>query len=159
VVNSLSLAKVSNCRGVRELLRKDQDQLLQSFLQDHTEDLFDLPEDQLQAEFHRISLYWLFFVSCGGKGAHRPCQLHPEFTPNDNANLIGSLVGITRSNFFGEFNSRAWVELQNGRNLSKYSIESDVKIKGILSLQNFVACRDAARILWAEMTSSESASR
>jgi len=43
----------------------------------------------------------------------------------------------------------AWIELQNGRNLSKYSIESDVKIqycKGILSLQNLlhVASSEAA---------------
>ena len=42
----------------------------------------------------------------------------------------------------------AWIELQNGRNLSKYSIESDIKIrKGILSLQNFVTYREAAQML------------
>jgi hypothetical protein len=107
VVNSLSLAKVSNCRLVFELLRKDQDQLLQGFRKDHTDILEDLA-NQWNADFHSLSLHWLLLVSCGGEDDDfRPRKLDPKFTANDNANIIGSLVGITGSNRFGDFDSQA----------------------------------------------------
>ena len=108
--NSLSLVNVSNCRLVFKLLRKDQDQLLQSFRKDHTDLLEDLANQQ-NADFHSLSLHWLLFVSCGGEDDDfRPRKLDPNCTANDNANMIGSLVDITGSNRFGDFNPQAMLD-------------------------------------------------
>jgi len=133
VVISLSLVKVSNCRLVFELLRKDQDQLLRGFRQEHTDFLEEIPINQQNAEFHRISLYWSLFVSCGGEDAFRPRKFDPKYTARDNTNMIGSLVGITGSNGFGDFDSQAML---NALSNSQVFTLDDIHKLDIVNLTN-----------------------
>jgi hypothetical protein len=123
VINGLSLVKASNCHLAFDLLRKDEDQLLQGFRQDYTDLLEDVPTYQQDAEFHSISLYWLLFVSCGAKDNFRPCKFDPKYTAKDNANIIGSLVGISGSNCFGDFDSQAMLNaLSNSKVFTHHEI-------------------------------------
>jgi len=116
VINGLSLVKVSNCHITFDLLSKDQDQLLQVFRQDYTDLLAVIPTNQQNAELHRISLYWLLFASCGEEDDLGPRKLDPKYSASDNANMIGSLVGITGSNRFGDYDLQAMLNaLSNSR--------------------------------------------
>ena len=87
----------------------------------------------------------------GGEAGVFKWVVHVTGMSSTKSGVLGT-VGGTKSGVALQPRSRirggAWIELQNGRNLSKYSIESDIKIrKGILSLQNFVTYREAAQML------------
>lgn len=131
MVNGLSLIKVSNCQLAFDLLRKDEDQLLQGFRQDYTNLLEDVPTYQRDAEYHSISLYWSLLVSCGVKNDFRPRKFDPKYTAKDNANMIGSLVGISGSNCFGDFDSQAML---NALSHSKVFTQDEISMLDIANL-------------------------
>jgi hypothetical protein len=127
----IGLSLDSNCNLVSELLGKDQDQLLQGFRQDYTDLLEDIPKNQQNAEFHRISLHWLLFVSCGAEHDFGPRKFDPRYTAGENANMIGSLIGIKGSNRFGHFDSQA---MANALSHSKVFTKYDISVLGIANL-------------------------
>lgn len=127
----IGLGLDSNCSLVSELLGKDQDQLLQGFLQDHMDLLEDIPKNQQNAEFHCISLQWLLFVSCGAEHDFGPRKFDPKYTAGENANMIGSLIGIKGSNRFGHFDSQA---MANALSHSKVFTKYDISVLGIANL-------------------------
>jgi hypothetical protein len=129
----IGLSLGSNCSLVSELLGKDQDQLLQGFRQDHTDILEDIPKNQHNAEFHRISLHWLLFVSCGAKHNFGPRKFDRRYTAGENANMIGSLIDIKGSNRFGDFDSKAMLNtLSHSKVFTQYDI-SELDIANLTS--------------------------
>ena len=136
VVNGLSLLKVFDCPLALDLLSRDEDQLLQGFRQDCTDLLEEVPTYQRDAELHSISLYWLLLVSCGAKDDFRPRKFDPKYTAKDNANMIGSLVGISGSNCFGDFDSQAML---NALSKSKVFTQYEISMLDIANLTSKMA--------------------
>ena len=131
MVNGLSLLKVFDCHLALDLLSKDEDQLLQGSRQDCTGLLEEVPTYQRDRELHSISLYWLLLVSYGAKDDFRPRKFNLKYTAKDNANIIGSLVGISGSNCFGDFDSQAML---NALSKSKVFTQHKISILDITNL-------------------------
>jgi hypothetical protein len=103
---------------VLDLLGKDEDELLQPFWDLYSDPSAYLPSKiahfkardgllgaQNAAEFHRITLFQLLFELAGSETDVRH-QLDPEYTANYNANIIGSMLGVSGSKPFGTFDSQ-----------------------------------------------------
>jgi hypothetical protein len=102
-----------------ELLEKDEDELLQT-LWDLYSDLFTYPSKAVNfkaggplftaaesaAEFHRITLFRFLIEYAGGKVDMRQHRFDLNFTARGNANIFGSMFGISGSNPFGTFDSQ-----------------------------------------------------
>jgi hypothetical protein len=73
----------------------------------------------------------LLLVSCGKKDDFRLRKFDPKYTASDNANMIGSLVGITGSNRFGDFNSQAML---NALSHSKVFTQHEISMLDIATL-------------------------
>jgi hypothetical protein len=128
----LNLLNDYDAAPVLELLRKDQDELLQAFRKDHT-DLFKAAPANPQriAEFHRISLLRRLFVFSGGRDDFLQRKIDPKYTANDNVNLYGSFVGVTGSNRFGNFDSQAML---SALSKSKVFTDEDIRTLNIVEL-------------------------
>jgi hypothetical protein len=105
VLLALSLLKDYNTLSAIQLLEKDQDRVLQAFGKDPA-DLFKAASAKCQnrkAEAHMTGLVRRLLILAGGpEDLHQP-KLDQEYTAIDNLNLYGSLVSVTGSNRFGNF--------------------------------------------------------
>jgi hypothetical protein len=138
----LTLLKDYDIPPALELLRKDrdellqafqngQDELLQAFWRDHTDLFPGSTSAQRSAEFQRISLLRCLLVFSGGKDDIRQHRFAPEYTASDNVNLYGSLVGITGSNCFGNFDSQV---ILDALSKSKVFTHDDIRTLDIVKL-------------------------
>jgi hypothetical protein len=73
----------------------------------------------------------LLFVSCSAKHDFRPRKFNPRYTSGENANMIGSLIGIKESNRFGHFDLQA---MANALSHSKVFTKYDSSVLGIANL-------------------------
>jgi hypothetical protein len=108
---------------ILELLRKDEDELLQGLWNLHTVLSDHLPNkignfnhgsgsltaDQNAAEFHRISLLRLLVEFVKGKKDFRQHRTDLGYTLNYNNNIYGSMLGISGSRPFGTFNLQTMI--------------------------------------------------
>ena len=107
---------------VLELLEKDEDELLQPLWDLHT-DLSDylpskianfnarngLTAAQREAEFHKLSLIRFLAEYAGLKRDVRQHMLDVGYSVNYNANIYGSIFGISGSKRFGTFDSEKMI--------------------------------------------------
>jgi hypothetical protein len=106
---ALRLLKDYNTPSAVQLLEKDQDGVLQAFGKDPA-DLFKAASAKCQnrkAEAHLIGLVRRLLILAGGPEDPHQLKFDQEYTAIDNLNLYGSLVGITGSNRFGNFDLQA----------------------------------------------------
>ena len=104
---ALSLLEDYNTPSAIQLLEKDQDGVLQAFHKDLA-DLFKAIECQnRKAELHIIGLVRRVFMLAGGPEDVHQLKFDQEYTAIDNLNLLGSLVGVTGSNRFRNFDLQA----------------------------------------------------
>jgi hypothetical protein len=67
-----------------------------------------------KAEAHLIGLVRRLLILAGGPEDPHQLQFDQEYTPIDNLNLYGSLVGVTGSNRFGNFDLQAMLSALSG---------------------------------------------
>lgn len=94
-----------------QLLEKNQHALLQAFRKDPT-DLFKAASAKCQnrkVEAQLIGLIRRLLIFAGGPEDVHQLKFDQGYTATDNHNLLGSLVGITGSNRFRNFDLQAIV--------------------------------------------------
>ena len=103
----LALLKGYDTPSAIQLLEKDQYGVLQAFRKDLA-DLFKAAECQnRKAETQSIGLVRRAFMVAGGKEDVHQLKFDRGYTAIDNLNLLGSLVGVTGSNRFRNFDLQA----------------------------------------------------
>ncbi|KAG4412400.1 hypothetical protein IFR04_014468 [Cadophora malorum] len=109
VLLALSLLEDYNTPSAIQLLEKNQDGVLQAFRKDST-DLFKAMSAKCQnrkAEAQLIGLVRRVFIFADGLEDVHQLQFDQEYTAIDNHNLLGSLVGVTGSSRFRNFDLEA----------------------------------------------------
>jgi hypothetical protein len=109
VLLALSLLEDYNTRSAIHLLEKNQDGVLQAFRKDST-DLFKATFAKCQnrkAEAQLIGLVRRVFIFAGGLEDVHQLKFDSECTAIDNLNKLGSLVSITGSICFRNFDLQA----------------------------------------------------
>lgn len=108
VLLALSLPNDYDTPSVIQLLEKNQEEVLQAFGIDLA-DLFKTAECKNRKEAtHFIGLTRRAFMVAGGlENVHQLKFFDQEYTAIDNLNLLGSLVGVTGSNHFRNFDLQA----------------------------------------------------
>ena len=109
VLLALSLLEDYNTPSAIQLLEKNQDGVLQAFRKDST-DLFKAMSAKCQnrkAEAQLIGLVRRVFIFADGLEDVHQLQFAQEYTAIDNHNLLGSLVGVTGSSRFRNFDLEA----------------------------------------------------
>lgn len=106
---ALSLLEDYNTPLAIQLLEKNQDGVLQAFRKDST-DIFKAMSAKCQnrkAEAQLIGLAQRLLVFAGSPGDVHQLQFDQEYTAIDNHNLLGSLVSVTGSSRFRNFDLQA----------------------------------------------------
>ena len=109
VLLALSLLEDYNTPSAIQLLEKNQDGVLQAFRKDST-DLFKAMSAKCQnrkAEAQLIGLVRRVFIFADGLEDVHQLQFDQEYTAIDNHNLLGSLVSVTGSSRFRNFDLQA----------------------------------------------------
>ena len=102
---ALSLLKDYNTPSAIQLLEKNQDGVLQAFGKDPAA-LFMAASAKCQnrkAEAQIIGLVRRLLILAGGPEDYHQLRLDQEYTAMENLNFYGSLVSVTGSNRFGNF--------------------------------------------------------
>lgn len=130
---ALNLLQEYDTHSAIRLLEKDQDKVLQAFGKD--------PADLLKAgsanhrnpksELHIIALLRGLLEFCDGRKDFHQHGFDEECTANDNVNFYGSFVGVTGSNFFGNFDPQA---MRSALSKSKVYADIDVHTLDIIRL-------------------------
>ncbi|KAH6670177.1 hypothetical protein B0J14DRAFT_113998 [Halenospora varia] len=120
---TLNLVDDYNTPLMLAILRKNEDELLQAFWNLHTDLSTYLPSTtanfkagveltaaQNSVELHRISLFLLLLDFVQDKKDVRQHKFDLEYTANDNANIFGSMNGISGSKPFGIFDSQKMLD-------------------------------------------------
>jgi hypothetical protein len=121
------LLQTYNVHPALELLSKDEDELLQVFTNLSKTGSRD-PND---AEIQKISLIRCLLELSGGRKYLRQHIFHDKYSTNNNANLYGSLIGITRSNCFGNFDSQ---KMLNALSTSPVFTNDDIQMLNAVEL-------------------------
>lgn len=90
LIIGLSLLEDYDNPAAREALDKDEEEILQV-----------IQGDPRCADVQTIALARLLLEFSGGKANFSQHNFDEEYTADDNANLYGSLIGITGTNSFG----------------------------------------------------------
>jgi hypothetical protein len=109
VLLALSLLKDYNTPSAIQLLEKNQDGVLQAFRKDPI-DLFKATSAKCQtrkAEAQLNGLIRRLLIFAGGPEDVHQLKFDQDYTAIDNHNLLGSLVSVTGSNSFRNFDLQA----------------------------------------------------
>jgi hypothetical protein len=109
VLLALSLLEDYNTPSAIRLLEKNQDGVLQAFQKDST-DLFKVTSAKCQnrkADTQLIGLVRRLLIFASGPEDVHQLKFDQEYTAIDNHNLLGSLVSVTGSNRFRNFDLQA----------------------------------------------------
>ena len=101
---ALSLLKDYSTPTAIQLLEKDQNRVLQAF--EKSPDLFKAVSANSQnhkAKTQVIGLVQRLLIFAGGREDFHQFRLDRDYTAIDNVNFYGSLVSVTGSNRFGDF--------------------------------------------------------
>ena len=110
----LRLLRDYDSQQALELLAKDENNLLQPFLEGHTNLLEAASEDEVPTkpshclELHTISLVRAVLELSGGRVECRQHVLDQGYTSSDNASLYGRLIGVADNadmNLTGDFDA------------------------------------------------------
>lgn len=132
---ALNLLQNYDTPSAIHLLEKDQEELLQAFRKDPAGLLKAVSAkcQNLKSEFHIIALLRGLLEFCEGRTDFHQHKFDQECTANDNVNLYGSLVGVTGSNCFGNFDSQA---MRSALSKSKAYADEDVHTLDITELSS-----------------------
>lgn len=135
-----------------ELLGKDQDELLQVFRKLRKDLSTSPPRNSVAnfetkarstnaqncAEYHSISLLRCLLEFSGGREDFLQHKFDPSYTAIDNARLYGSLLDITGSNPFGNFDSQ---KMRKALLRSKVFTKDDISTLDVAQLSDrMMAC-------------------
>jgi hypothetical protein len=132
---ALNLLQNYDTPSAIHLLEKDQEEVLQVFRKDPA-DLLKAVSAKYQnpkSGFHIIALLRGLLEFCDGRKDFQQHEFDQECTTNDNVNLYGSLVGVTGSNCFGNFDSQA---MRSALSKSKVYADEDVYTLDISELSS-----------------------
>jgi hypothetical protein len=96
-----------NTLAAIQFLEKDQDGVLQAFRKDLADLLKATDCHNREAELHIIGFIRRLLILAGGLEDPHQLKFDQEYTAIDTLNLLGSLIGVTRSNRFGNVDLKA----------------------------------------------------